>query len=439
MEWIANNAFRKLFNMNHVYVLIMAGGEGKRFAPLSTPDRPKQFLQMVGEGTFIQQTMLRATKLVEVDHIYVATNDRYVDLVKEQLVDLPIDNIIAEPEKRNTAPCIAYASRRIMSRDPDAVIVVLPSDHVILDQEKFISVICQATIFASEDDKLVTLGITPRWPATEYGYIKASSIQTFNNPTPSVVERFVEKPDLATARTYFEGNGFYWNSGMFIWKAEALLKEVANHLPDIHAQLTPFDKGDEYRLDYFSKVRSISIDYGVLEKSGNVVVIPCDFGWSDVGTWEGLYNLYKGGRVAISNLATKTMKEVLGYVAPEDDNICLPWRIEKPWGYEEIWAHTEDYVGKTLCINAGRRLSYQYHRFKEETIRVVHGKMDLQYSSGDSVRLIRMSAGDIQHIPPMTKHRFSAIDDCTVMEVSTPYLGDIVRIEDDFGRKGENE
>lgn len=420
--------------IDNLYTLILAGGEGTRFAPLSTAERPKQFLNFVGEGTFLEQARRRVADLVPANRIYVATNARYVDLVKSQLGDISEQNIIPEPVKRNTAPCIVYATRLIQNRDPEGVIVVLPSDHVILDVEKFKKTITDAAQVATRSQKIVTLGITPRWAATEYGYIKAGRTTPCADVGAYDVERFVEKPDIQTARNYLDEGGYYWNSGMFIWTAKALLSEVAEHMPDMHELLNNFQEGSSFCNEFFTKARAISIDYGVMEKSRNVAVIPCDPGWSDVGTWEGLYNLYQSGKIAVAPMAVKTMKDVLGFVSPTHKAISLPWRIEKPWGHEEVWAHTEDYVGKILSIKAGHRLSFQYHRIKEETIRILHGIVELEYSSGDNVRVIRMKEGDVHHIPPQARHRFIAVDDCKIMEVSTPYLGDIVRLEDDYGR-----
>ena len=312
--------------MEHVYILIMAGGEGTRFAPLSTAEVPKQFLNLVGEGTFIQQTRLRIANLVPADRIYVATNERYVDLVKAQLNDIPAENIISEPVKRNTAPSIIYAARLIQGRDPHAVIAVLPSDHVILRPERFLNAIRSALDHARTSGTLVTLGIMPTWPSTDYGYIMAA-----DHPLPFVrggsgrgrscnvaeshifqVSAFVEKPNSATAARYIAEGNFYWNSGMFVWRADSLLSEVTIHLPDLHALLANFTDSDEYRREYFLKARSISVDYGILEKSGNVAVIPCDIGWSDIGTWEGLYNLYKGGKVVIAPHVVAVMQKIQG-------------------------------------------------------------------------------------------------------------------------------
>jgi mannose-1-phosphate guanylyltransferase len=222
----------------------MAGGEGTRFAPLSTPERPKQFLNMVGSETFIQQTRRRVAELVEPENIYVATNERYVGFVRNQLSDIPDGNIIPEPVKRNTAPCIAYSARLIQSRDPEAVIVVLPSDHVILEPQQFVVAVGRAVRVAVDNKKLVTLGITPKWPATEYGYIKAETLIGRSGTGAFSVKRFVEKPDLLTARRYIQEGGFYWNSGMFIWTAENLLTEVAAHLPEMHELLADFNEGD---------------------------------------------------------------------------------------------------------------------------------------------------------------------------------------------------
>lgn len=320
--------------MFNTYILIMAGGEGTRFAPLSTPDRPKQFLNFIGDKTFIQQTRERVRELVPAENVYVATNERYVALVKEQLPDVPPQNIIAEPLKKNTAPCIAYSSRLIHDRDPGACIVVLPSDHVILRPDKFVEAI-RLGVRAARTGSLVTLGITPSWPATELGYIKCCMpilgtrdkgqgirdrgqevpdpwSPVSGSPKVCPAEAFVEKPDAETARRYLCEGGFYWNSGIFIWTAASILFEIATHLPKMQKLFCDFSPSDEYRHKFFDAAEAISIDYAVLEKTRNISVVPCDLGWSDVGTWEGLCRLHEETNIAIAPDVMEMMKRMLG-------------------------------------------------------------------------------------------------------------------------------
>lgn len=419
--------------MNNVYILIMAGGEGTRFAPLSTPDRPKQFLSFLGEGSFLQQTCRRVAGVVPAERILVATNERYEEMVRAQLPDLPVDNIVGEPEKKNTAPCIAYAARLIEERDPHAVMVVLPSDHVILHQERFEAVVRYGVRVARERDRLVTLGIRPDWPSSDYGYIRSKGCFVPGEIVAFDVDAFVEKPDLATARRYVDAGDYYWNSGMFLWTVERIGAEVAANLPQMHRSLAQFEAGSGFRRRFFSEVQAVSIDYGILEKSRNVLVIPCDLGWSDVGTWEGLYRLSRSAEMAIAPAVMKVMRQELGHTAPREE-VGLPRRVEKPWGYEEVWAHTDQYVGKMLFIRKPHRLSLQYHRVKDETVRVVQGVMELEFEHDRDRRKVRMGEGDVFHIPAGARHRMTAVEDCLVAEVSTPYLADIVRLQDDYQR-----
>jgi mannose-1-phosphate guanylyltransferase len=317
-----------MLNANNLYALILAGGEGTRFAPLSTAQRPKQVLNLVGEGTFLQQARRRVADLVPANRIYVATNECYVDLVRTQLDDVPEQNIIPEPVKRNTASCIIYATRLIQNRDPESVIVVLPSDHVIRDPEKFKKAVTDAALVAKCSRRLVTLGITPMWPATEYGYIKAGRAMSCADANAHDVVRFVEKPDLQTARRYLSEGEYYWNSGIFVWHVQDILEEIAAHLPAVHALLTSFDRSDAFRTRFFDAAPAISIDYGVMEKSRRVAVIPCDIGWSDVGTWEGLYRLYAEQAVTLSPEAVSLMQQVLGHMSPGE--IAMPRQVDKP-------------------------------------------------------------------------------------------------------------
>lgn len=420
--------------MNNTYVLIMAGGEGTRFAPLSTPEKPKQFLNFVGSGSFLQQTRARIADLVPAEKIFVATNERYSPLVREQLPDIPKENIVAEPVKKNTAPCIAYAARLIHERDESAVMVVLPSDHVIGKKAQFLDTV-RAGVETVRDEKcLLTLGIQPEWPSSDYGYIKASAQTLGGKNIARGVERFVEKPDEVNAQRYIEQGNYYWNSGMFLWSTEDILRELSLCLPDMYALLENFSCDDAFMRVFFEYARGISIDYGVMEKTKKAAVVPCALDWSDVGTWEGLYRLFMRGDVVISKSALRAMRENLGYISPSLPDPRLPRYVDKPWGHEEIWAHTSDYVGKVLSIKKGCRLSYQYHRVKEETIRVLNGIMMLECEGNEGRQRIELREGDVFHIPPRMRHRFIAVDDCRILEASTAFIADVVRLEDDFGR-----
>ncbi len=282
--------------MKDRYVLIMAGGVGSRFWPLSRKEKPKQFLDILGTGeTLIQMTYRRFKGICPEDHIYVVTSEDSRETVTEQL-DINSSHVLAEPLRRNTAPCIAYGIFRIMAENPDAVIAVAPSDHLIKREDEFSNVMNEAYRFASENDALLTLGIRPDRPETGYGYIQANTeqpVKGFNNLHK--VKAFTEKPELTMARLFLESGDFYWNSGIFIWKAGTILAAFDKHLPDIYHV---FNEGrnlfntfseDGFIKKAYSKCSSISVDYGIMEKADNVYVICTDLGWSDLGTWNSLY------------------------------------------------------------------------------------------------------------------------------------------------------
>lgn len=404
--------------VKNVYVIIMAGGEGTRFYPLSTPDRPKQFLNFIGHKTFIRQTFDRVTPLVPAENIYVSTNEKYVALVEEQIPELSIDRIIAEPFKRNTAPALAYCSALIRHRDSDAAIICLPSDHHIENEDGFRKALVQAVAIAG-DGYLVMLGMEPTWASPEYGYICPSE----KGAEWSHARRFAEKPDKQKAEKY-QKEGYLWNSGIFIWKASVFFCELKLYAPDCAARLDAYQIGYKFMREYFRTAPAISIDYAVMEKSEKVAVIPISVGWSDVGTWESVHRLMDQG-INVSECVRAVLK---------GDDLC-PWRcvVPKPWGHEELWALTQKYVGKILFIKKGHRLSLQYHEKKDETLRLLSGRLELEMGEGE-VRA--MNAGDVQHIPPGMKHRLRASSDSLVLEVSTPEINDVVRIDDDYGRQG---
>lgn len=267
----------------HTYAVILAGGEGTRFAPLSTPDRPKQFLRIFNDRTLIQQTVDRLQGALPPQRVLVATNARYEALVRQQLPAVPEGNLILETAKRNTAPAIALAAYLLHARDPEAVMLLLPADHLILDRDAFLEVLQAAVELATREHGLMTLGVTPQYPATEYGYIQRGDLLHHVDRPAFRVARFVEKPDRATAERYLATEEYYWNSGMFVWEAATIVDEIRQHLPTMAR--------DVGRPDFFARAESISIDYGVMERSQRAITIPCDIGWSDIGNWATLKTL----------------------------------------------------------------------------------------------------------------------------------------------------
>lgn len=279
----------------NIYVVIMAGGSGTRFWPYSRDAKPKQFLDVVGTGrTLLQMTFDRFNEMTSADKIWVVSNEKYGGLIQEQLPELDNHQILLEPEKRNTAPCIAYAAYKILKKDPNAVLVVSPSDHAIFKEKEFEKVIMMAVKGASEDEKLITIGIRPNRPETGYGYI-----QYLSEPGVPVkkVKTFTEKPEIELAEKFIESGDFLWNSGIFVWSVEAIIKAFEKYEEEI---ATLFASGlSEYFTDgekafikkTYSQCKNISIDYAVMEKANNVYVVPGEFGWSDLGSWNALHEI----------------------------------------------------------------------------------------------------------------------------------------------------
>jgi mannose-1-phosphate guanylyltransferase len=277
----------------------MAGGSGTRFWPRSTQAQPKQFLKLFGERTMLQSTVDRILPVVPSDRIWIVTNDRYVDLVSEQLPGVPKANIIGEPVAKNTAPCVALAAALIREQDPSATMVVLPADHLISQPERFRSILQTAAAKAEQQETLVTIGIKPDRPETGYGYIEfdkddGESIE--GNEVKRVIQ-FREKPDEETAREFIDSGNFLWNSGMFIWRISTILNEFRRHQPEIYEQveqLTPAIATDHQKKAvnaFYHGCPSISIDYGIMEHAETVYVVPGEFGWNDVGSWRAVYDL----------------------------------------------------------------------------------------------------------------------------------------------------
>ena len=280
-------------NKNY-YAILMAGGVGSRFWPVSTQDFPKQFHDMLGTGdTLIQKTFNRLAKLIPQENIFILTNERYNDLVFEQLPQVTKRQVVLEPAMRNTAPCILYAALKIQKENSDAVMIVAPSDHWIEDEVTFVNNVQEAFNFCVDNDALMTLGIKPTFPNTGYGYIEFD--KTSNNNIKAV-EQFREKPEYNTAKAFIEQGNFLWNAGIFMWSVSAVIKAFQNNQPELFAL---FEQGcdvyntdfeDDFILENYAKAENISVDYAIMEKSSNVYVIPAEFDWNDLGTWGSLYD-----------------------------------------------------------------------------------------------------------------------------------------------------
>ena len=283
--------------MEHYYAVIMAGGVGTRFWPLSTTQHPKQFLDVLGNGeTLLQQTYKRMLKVCPPENIFVVTSTSYRELVQEQLPSLQADNILCEPARKNTAPCIAYASYKIHKLDPEAITVVAPSDHLIKKEDTFVKAITSCFQKASREDSLITLGIKPTRPDTGYGYIQfIASDMDETDRRINKVKTFTEKPDHQMANFFLESGDFLWNSGIFIWSTKSIIKAMETHDPELaHLFREGWDlyntpKEKDFIDRAYATCKNISIDYSVMEKAANVYVRSSIFGWSDLGTWGSLY------------------------------------------------------------------------------------------------------------------------------------------------------
>ena len=279
-----------------IYVVIMAGGVGSRFWPYSRTSRPKQFIDVLGTGkSLLQLTFDRFRTMTASENILIVTNEQYKDLVADQLPEINSDQILLEPHRRNTAPCIAYAAYKIREKDPNGVMIVSPADHAIFNESRFVEVLSNAAKSASESEKLITIGINPNRPETGYGYIQF--IDEGNDLPVKKVKTFTEKPELELAKKFLESGDFVWNAGIFVWSVKSILHGIENCLPDI-AEIFELGKGIYFtskEKDFidkaYSQTRNISIDYGVMEKADNVYVVMGDFDWSDLGSWNSLHEI----------------------------------------------------------------------------------------------------------------------------------------------------
>ncbi|MCL2650139.1 MAG: mannose-1-phosphate guanylyltransferase [Candidatus Azobacteroides sp.] len=309
--------------MKDNYCVIMGGGIGSRFWPSSRETMPKQFLDFFGTGrSLLQQTFDRFNQLIPTENIYIATNELYADLVKKQLPQISGKQILLEPTRRNTAPCIAYAAYRINAINPNANIIVTPSDHLIMQENKFLENIKTGLDFVKTNPALLTIGIKPSHPETGYGYIQSNG-----NGVDSIqkVKAFMEKPDYELAKVFVESGEFYWNSGIFIWNVQTILDALHHHLPDI---ATRFDQGiknfntskEKAFIDTeYPICQNISIDYGVMEKANNVYFLTAAFTWSDLGTWGALYDISDKDQARNATLKCDAL-----YYESKDNMVTLP-------------------------------------------------------------------------------------------------------------------
>ncbi|MBO6117582.1 MAG: mannose-1-phosphate guanylyltransferase [Bacteroidales bacterium] len=315
------------------YCVIMAGGIGSRFWPMSRTDKPKQFLDVMGTGeSLIQMTYHRFEKVCPKDNIYIVTNGMYKALITEQLKGIKEDRILCEPARRNTAPCIAYANFRILKDNPQANIIVAPSDHLILKEDVFLKVINQALAASAQNDILITLGIKPSYPNTGYGYIQYDKTRGLETDGEfRKVKLFTEKPNVEMAKKFIDSGDFLWNAGIFVWSLSAVNDAMREFLPDVFGafnqgrELFGTDKEELFINETYTSCQSISIDYGVMEKAPNVYVMPCDFGWSDVGTWKALYEVRKkdGERNSVTGKNVMLYNSSDNIVTVDDDKLAV--------------------------------------------------------------------------------------------------------------------
>ncbi len=416
-----------------LHIVILAGGSGSRLWPLSRVHYPKQFLRLLGPHTLLQQTVLRLGTAVPPERLWFVTGKEQAHIVRAQLSALPFlregtFHILAEPLPKNTAAAIGLAAVSILRQDPQAVLAVMPADHWIAHESVFVELIHNA-VGLTRQNKLVTLGIVPDRPETGYGYVRRgpvlspSTASATDGTVAYQVEQFVEKPDLATARRYMESGAYYWNAGIFLWQASTILEEIAAYLPDLFAGLAAIagdngkDGTEKTVAAAYEKLESISIDYGVLEKSTRVLVVPADIGWSDLGDWTAIYRLsprdergntlspnvltldsensfvYGGGRT----IATIGLKDTIVIdtedallICPVDrsqevraivqqlvirgmDSGCSPRTVHRPWGAYTVLEEGDHFKVKRIVVEPGAALSLQLHHQRSEYWVVIAG------------------------------------------------------------------
>lgn len=341
---------------NHNHIVIMAGGVGSRIWPMSVENKPKQFIDVLGVGrSLLQLTYDRFKGLCPSENVWIVTNKKYDAWIKEQLPEVPAENILLEPCRRNTAPCIAYVSWHIKAKDPKANLVITPSDHIVMDTAEFRRVITQCLKFTSETDAILTLGMKPNRPETAYGYIQADlSSSSPRNKEIFRIDTFREKPDLQTAQKYIQQNNFFWNAGIFIWSVSTIVNAFRIYSPAISKifenmlSIYGTDKEQEMIDLHYPECENISVDYAIMEKAEEIFVCPASFGWSDLGSWSSLYmhtrhdlygnsligpdiNVYDTHNCMIHTTQEKkvVVQGLDDYIVAEKDNLLLICKISE--------------------------------------------------------------------------------------------------------------
>jgi mannose-1-phosphate guanylyltransferase/mannose-6-phosphate isomerase len=467
---------------NEVYAVILAGGSGSRLWPLSRQSMPKQFLALDGDDTMLQATIDRLSPVIKSDKVLIVTQEAHAKGEAYHAL-LPYKSLF-EPVGRNTAPAIALAAARLVADGSDPIMVVLPADHVIKNAVEFRACLERA-IAAAEGGNLVTFGIQPTRPDTGFGYVKVNQ----ESPQSSVltVERFTEKPDLATAEQFLEEGGYYWNSGMFVWRASVILAEIEHYLPEVYRIVQTIDEESRATgncqaaiAKHFAAMPSVSIDYGVLEKSSRVSLIPCDFGWNDVGSWHAVHeiaakddagNALSGNVIAIDckNSLIRAEKRLVAAIGVEDlcvietadailiskndqtqrvrevvdalhgkgatEHVCHV-KVNRPWGSYSVLEEDENsFKIKRIVVQPGAKLSLQSHSHRSEHWVVVSGSATV--TNGDQI--ITVQKNQSTYIPMGTLHRLENRGKIPlhIVEIQVgEYLGedDIQRFDDNYGR-----
>lgn len=467
-----------------VYAAILAGGIGSRFWPLSRETTPKQLLKVVGDESLLKSTIRRLNPLITSERVLIVTNNRQAEIIRLHLsYDGKALNpaYIVEPMGKNTAPAIGLAAMELYKKDPSAIMAVLPADHIIEDGRSFRKAM-KAAICAAREGHLVTFGIVPTSPETGYGYIKADhrALKKIDGFELRGVKRFVEKPDIKRARQYVKDGGYFWNSGIFLWKVERILEELRLYLPKIYNGLNSIKKDSSEIAEIYKAFDDISIDKGVLEKAKDVVVIPANFPWSDMGSWNSFGeflkpdkngNIIKGRVVDIGSknsvifgsnraVATIGLNDFILVDTPDATLVCPKNRaqevkeivtllkrngfteheshktVERPWGSYTLLEQGDGYKIKKIRVEAHRRLSLQLHNHRSEHWVVIAGTARVQRGE----EIVDMLINQSTYIPKGVKHRLENQRDAPleIIEVQNgSYLeeDDIVRFDDDFERE----
>ena len=465
---------------HNTYAVILAGGSGTRFWPLSRELEPKHLLKFYSDESLLQQTIKRIIPLIAPARIYIVTNGlhKFELTLQASIFGIPENNIIIEPEGKNTAPAIGLAALTIAKKDKNATLAILPADHHIADNKKFI-VTLKTAVNAAKDNYIVTLGIKPTYPATGYGYIRINPKPETRNPKFHKVEKFTEKPDLKTAKKFIQDKCYLWNSGMFIVNAKVILNEIKKYLPKLHKELVKIAKGADIQKIYKS-LDSISIDYGVLEKSKNTAVIPVfDLGWSDLGTLSALEtflskdeneNIVQANSIDIDSknviilgksrlISTIGLRDLI--IADTEDALLICHKekaedvkkmvekvkqaggyehfssntVKRPWGTYTVINKGNGYKVKVIQLLPHKRLSLQRHKFRSEHWVVVEGTAKVTCKGKESL----IYSNESIFVPPGHLHRLENPTNkpLKIVEVqSGSYLeeDDIERVEDDFKR-----